>query len=219
MSTLPLKSLLAFQERAELVLCQEFICYNPARLPTPVEWVARKRIRVKDAFTRIWWLAATPHPKADNRRVLTQYSASMRKLLQKGTYNPGLRPSEHNIGKTSFLTQHAGAIPPNVVIPTPRDEQSDLFEVLPIANTGAGDPYQRFVRDNEFLAHPARMPAKLADFFINFLTEESDLVMDPFAGSNTTGAVAEALNRRWIAVEVNPDYIEGSRARFNTIRA
>ena len=62
--------------------------------------------------------------------------------------------------------------------------------------------------------HPARFPAELPRFFIEFLTEPDDLVLDPFAGSNTTGAVAEQLGRRWIAVEKNRTYAEDSELRF-----
>jgi site-specific DNA-methyltransferase (cytosine-N4-specific) len=49
--------------------------------------------------------------------------------------------------------------------------------------------------------HPARFPEKLPAFFIRFLTEPSDVVLDIFAGSNTTGAAAEAAGRRWLAFE------------------
>ena len=48
----------------------------------------------------------------------------------------------------------------------------------------------------------------------NFLTDPGDLVLDPFAGSNTTGAVAEALGRKWLAIERDPEYARASRARF-----
>ena len=41
------------------------------------------------------------------------------------------------------------------------------------------------------------MHAGIVEFFIKFLSKEGELVMDPFAGSNTTGAVAERLKRRW----------------------
>jgi site-specific DNA-methyltransferase (cytosine-N4-specific) len=63
--------------------------------------------------------------------------------------------------------------------------------------------------------HPARFPAALPSFFINMLTSEDDIVVDPFAGSNTTGAVAESLQRRWIAVESVEDYLKGSQFRFS----
>jgi site-specific DNA-methyltransferase (cytosine-N4-specific) len=58
------------------------------------------------------------------------------------------------------------------------------------------------------------MPEKVAEFFINLTTTRNSLVFDPFAGSNTTGKVAESLERRWISVERDPDYVLGSKGRF-----
>ena len=214
MSTASLKALLAFQEAAGLHLCQEFICYNPARLPTPAEWVTVRRVRVKDSFTRVWWLSPTPHPKADNRKVLTDYSPSMRKLLERGSYNGGKRPSGHHIGAKSFLTNNGGAIPPNVLVPPGSDAPFDPHAVLPISNTASRNAYHRACRDQKKEAHPAVMPESLVDFFVQFLTDPGDVVLDPFAGSNTTGAVAERLGRRWLAIEANPTYAESSKVRF-----
>ena len=111
MSFLPLKALLAFAEQGDLSLCQQFVWNNTARLPSPAQWVNVERIRVKDAFTHIWWMAPSDRPKADNRNVLKKYSKSMQRLLEFQDYNPGARPSEHNIGKTSFLKDNGGAIP------------------------------------------------------------------------------------------------------------
>lgn len=212
MSTASLKALLAFQEAAGLHLCQEFICFNPARLPTPAEWVTVRRVRVKDSFTRVWWLSPTPHPKADNRQVLTGYSDSMKKLLSRGTYNGGKRPSQHHVGDRSFLTDNGGAIPPNVLVPPQSDEVP--LEVLPISNTASRDRYRRKCKELELTSHPAVMPELLVEFFVRFLTNEQDTVLDPFAGSNTTGAVAERLNRRWLGIEANQAYVESSRLRF-----
>jgi site-specific DNA-methyltransferase (cytosine-N4-specific) len=211
MSTTSLKALLAFQEAAGLHLCQEFICHNPARLPSPAQWVTVNRIRVKDSFTRLWWLAPTPYPKADNRRVLTDYSPSMLKLLRRGTFNPGRRPSQHHLSPKAFLTDNGGAIPPNVLVPP----GSDMVEaVLPISNTASRAPYRRACKEHGVAQHPAVMPEPLVEFFVQFLTDPNDVVLDPFAGSNTTGAVAERLGRRWVGVEANPDYAESSRVRF-----
>jgi len=217
MSTLPLKALLAFQERACLNLCQEFICFNTAKLPTPAQWVNVERCRIKDAFTRVWWMSHTDRPKADNRRVLTKYSDSMRQLLKRGTYNAGARPSEHNIGAKSFLTDNEGAIPPNVLIPPMEEALPDLVEVLPIANTRSNDRYQRHCRKHSLEFHPARMPARLIEFFVEFLTDPGDLILDPFAGSNSTGSVAERLGRRWLSIEANMTYVQGSRGRFSRL--
>src|SRR5947209_6867119 len=145
-STAGIKSLLAFQEAAGLYLCQEFICYNPARLPTPAEWVTVRRVRVKDSFTRVWWMSPTPHPKADNRRVLTAYSESMKRLLARGTYNGGNRPSGHQIGHESFLSNNGGAIPPNVLVPPAARVEEPPEAVLSISNTGSNGRYQRGCR-------------------------------------------------------------------------
>jgi len=215
MSTASLKALLAFQEAAGLHLCQEFVCYNPARLPTPAEWVTVRRVRVKDSFTRVWWLSPTPHPKADNRRVLTDYSPSMRRLLERGTYNGGRRPSQHQVGDRSFLTNNGGAIPPNVLVP-PGEEP---LEVLPIANTASRDPFRRACRERNLTSHPAVMPEALVAFFVQFLTDPGDVVLDPFAGSNTTGAVAERFGRRWLSIEPNAAYVDTSKVRFERLAA
>ena len=217
MSIMPVHALLAFMESAGLNLCQEFVCFNPARLPSPAQWVTIERSRVKDAFTKVWWMAPTDRPKADNRRVLTAYSESMKKLLQRGTYNPGRRPSGHVIGDKSFLDDHGGAIPPNVLIPALEDMLPELLEVLPISNTRSVEPYQDYCRKHGLTPHPARMPTRLVEFFVHFLTDPGDLVLDPFAGSNTTGLVAESLGRKWIGIEANGEYVQGSRARFRPL--
>ncbi len=199
MSTLALKTLLAFLERGTFTLCQQLIWYNPARLPTPAQWVNIERIRLKDAYTNLWWMSQTDRPYADNRQVLTEYSSSMKHLLSRQSYNNGKRPSQHNIGATSFLTNNSGAIPSNVIT---------------LANTQSNSQYQLYCRKHKLQPHPARMPHGLAEFFIKFLTAPGMLVLDPFAGSNTTGAAAENLNRRWIAIEPDDDYIAGSLGRF-----
>ncbi len=214
MSTLVLRALLHFLEKGGLNLCQEFIWYNPARLPSPVQWVNVERIRVKDAFTRIWWMARSDRPKADNRRVLREYSESMKKLIKTGKYNAGPRPSQHNIGKKSFRTNNRGAIPPNVIA---GDDAPSLGTLLKGTNTRSNDQYQLFCRDQEIPLHPARMPQELVEFFVRFLTDENDLVFDPFAGSNTTGAVAERLHRRWLSCEANFEYATSSIARFGQV--
>ena len=212
MSTVVPRALLEFLNKAELKLCQEFIWYNPARLPSPIQWVNVERIRVKDAFSRVWWMSAVDRPKADNRKVLRAYSDSMKKLLRTGKYNSGLRPSEHRIGKESFKKTNDGAIPPSVI---GGDAAEGLGNLLKATNTRSVEQYQLFCRDSNLGSHPARMPTELAEFFIKFLTDERDLVLDPFAGSNTTGQTAEALRRRWISVEARWDYAIASLGRFD----
>jgi DNA modification methylase len=79
-----------------------------------------------------------------------------------------------------------GSIPPNILEPGP---PTDL---LKFGNNAANDLYTERCKDAGQKIHPARFSAALPEFFIKLLTDEADIVLDPFAGSNTTGAVAEA---------------------------
>ena len=178
-------------------LAQDFYWFNPSKLPTPAEWVTIRRTRVKDSVTTLWWFSKTEAPQADNRRVLRPYSRSMRRLLKDG-YKAALRPSQHEISP-HFRRDNGGAIPPNL---------------LSIPNTRSSDDYFKRCRDAGLPIHPARFPPGVPEFFIRFLTRARDLVLDPFAGSNVTGQMAEVLERRWISIEINRDYVEGSRLRF-----
>jgi site-specific DNA-methyltransferase (cytosine-N4-specific) len=209
MSTLAMESLLEFKAAGKLYLCQEFIWHNPARLPTPAQWVTVERIRVKDSFTRLWWMSPTPRPKADNRQVLVPYSESMKALLKRGKYNAGKRPSGHNVGRTSFLKNHGGAIPANVLSALTLPES-----VIVGGNTDNDAIYRAYCKRHKLEEHPARMPVQLADFFIRLCTAGDDAILDPFAGSNVTGFAAERLGRRWLSIEARDEYATSGIGRF-----
>jgi DNA modification methylase len=191
------KLLIMLCEELGFHLAQEFYWWNPARLPSPAEWVTVRRIRVKDAVNTVWWLSKTPWPKASNRRVLQPYSPSMIELLRRG-YKAKKRPSGHDISE-KFSTDNGASIPPNL---------------LAIANTDSNSHYQRHCKANGLPIHPARYPAQLPEFFVRMLTDDQDRVLDPFAGSCVTGEVCERLKRRWVCVEMDADYVEGAKGRF-----
>jgi site-specific DNA-methyltransferase (cytosine-N4-specific) len=199
---LPVKSTYHFKLLLQICesgfyLAQDFYHYNPARLPTPAEWVTVHRLRVKDAINNVWWFTLDPFVKSDNRRVLRPYSESMLGLLKNG-YKAQLRPSGHDIS-TKFRKDNRGSIPPNL---------------LELSNTESNSYYLRRCKETGIKPHPARYPQALPEFFIRFLTEPGDLVLDPFAGSNVTGAAAQALGRQWISVEMDPCYVAASKFRF-----
>lgn len=218
-SLLTLNSLLEFvnSPRANLRLCQEFICYNPARLPSPAQWVTINRIRAIDSFTHIWWMSNSDFPKADNKKILRPYSKSMKKLLETQKFNSGKRPSEHVISEKGFLINNHGSISHNVLeLETEESINNRLpYSMLRISNTKSNDRFTKLCKVKGIVPHPARMPLELASFFINFLTDEDDLVLDPFGGSNTTGYCAEKAGRKWISIEAEADYGEQSKIRFN----
>ena len=183
-------------------LAQPFYWHNPSALPAPIEWVNKRKMRAKNSVNTVWWLSKTEWPKSDVRNVLAPYSSRMEHLIshidefvpEEGT----LRPSGHSMGKSSWK-DNGGAIPPNM---------------LQIPNSGSNDQYLRYCKAAGVKGHPARFPVALPEFFIKFLTEPDDLVVDIFGGSNTTGQAAEALCRRWKSFELNQEYVAASSFRF-----
>jgi len=205
-SKIPSRSLYNF--RVLICLCDEvgfhlaedFYWFNPAKLPSPIEWVNKKKIRAKDSVNTVWWLSKTEWPKADVRNVLAPYSERMKKLIAdpESFYMPKKRPSGHDIG-ANFGKDNGGAIPSNL---------------LSIPNTDSNSNYLRLCKEFDIERHPARFPEELPRFFIKMLTEQKDLVVDIFAGSNTTGAVSESLERRWLAFDSCHEYLKASSFRF-----
>lgn len=191
------KLLISLVEDLKFYLAQEFYWHNPGKMPAPAEWVTVRRIRVKDSVNCLWWLSKTANPKADNRKVLVPYSKDMERLIQKG-YRAKQRPSGHNITE-KWGRDQGGAICSNLIVQ---------------GNNDSNGSYLRLCEQAGFKPHPARFPPQLPEFFVNFLTDEGDLVLDIFAGSNTTGAVCEQLRRRWLAFELEPRYLEAGKLRF-----
>lgn len=192
--------LIRFCDEIGFRLAEDFYWFNPSKLPSPIEWVNKRKIRAKDSVNTVWWFSKSEWPKADITRVLTPYSARMRKLLDdpERFYSPKKRPSGHDIGM-GFATDNGGAIPSNL---------------LAIPNSDSNSPYLGICKQLGIGAHPARFPAALPEFFIKYLTDPNDLVVDIFAGSNTTGMVAERLRRNWLSFDADLSYLAASAFRF-----
>lgn len=181
-------------------LAEDFYWFNPSKLPSPIEWVNKRKIRVKDSVNTVWWFSKSEFPKADVTNVLTEYSDRMKKLLENPDkfYDPKKRPSGHDIGK-GFSKNNDGAIPSNL---------------LQISNSESNSTYLARCKEIGIKSHPARFPAKLPKFFIKFLTDPEDIVIDIFSGSNTTGFVAESECRNWFAFDMEIKYVAASALRF-----
>lgn len=192
--------LLAFCDEIGFHLAEDFYWFNPSKLPSPIEWVNKRKIRAKDSINTVWWFSKTEWPKADVRNILAPYSDRMKKLIEdpEAFYKPKKRPSGHDIS-SSFGTDNGGAIPSNM---------------LSIPNTESVSAYLRLCTEFDIERHPARFPAELPSFFIKFLTQPGDTVLDIFGGSNTTGFAAEGLDRKWLAFELSQEYLRSSIFRF-----
>ena len=198
------RSLIRMCDDIGFKLAQPFYWHNPSALPAPIEWVNKRKLRAKTSVNTVWWLCKEPLScKANVSNVLSPYSSRMQRLItnpedfvkEEGT----LRPSGHVLGKSSWCNDNGGAIPPNL---------------LQISNSESNSQYLRYCKLLEKKGHPARFPAGLPEFFIKFLTDEGDLVVDIFGGSNTTGMVAEKLHRKWQSFELSQEYVAVSSFRF-----
>ena len=191
------KLLIALVETVGFFLAQEIYWYNPAKIPSPTEWVNVRRMRVKDSVEPCWWLSKTEEPKASNRNVLVPYSADMLRLIKNG-FRPKQRPSGHH-PRAGWQKDHGGAIPGNI---------------LSMGNNDSGGRYIASITERGLKVHPARFPVDLPEWFIRFLTEPGDLVLDPFGGSMTTGWAAERLGRSWLGFELEKEYVHTAKFRF-----
>ncbi|UNK55018.1 DNA-methyltransferase [Rahnella aceris] len=206
MKGVPVRSVYNFRVLIRMIdevgffLAEEFYWFNPSKLPSPIEWVNKRKLRVKDSVNTVWWFSKTEWPKSDVTQVLVPYSDRMKKLIEdpEKFYSPKMRPSGHDIGK-SFGKDNGGAIPSNL---------------LQIPNSESNGGYLSGCKKVGVKGHPARFPSKLPEFFIKMLTQPGDLVVDIFGGSNTTGQTAEALKREWLSFELSSEYVAASAFRF-----
>lgn len=191
--------LVKLEEVMGLKLCQRYAWENPSKMPAPAEWVTVRRVRVKPSLEQLYWLSPTGEPYADNRAVLKEYSDAMRNLIDKGGEQAAERPSGYELSEGSFGRDNGGAIPGNLIV---------------APNTESNSRYIASCKERGLPVHPARFPGALPGFFIELTTRRGDLVLDPCAGSITTGAEAERRGRKWCAMDRVREFLEGGKARF-----
>jgi site-specific DNA-methyltransferase (cytosine-N4-specific) len=141
----------------------------------------------------------------------------MKRLIARG-YRAKNRPSGYKITH-KFQRNLGGSIPSNVI-----DQSLPGFEApeeasnwIARGNNESNSLYIRRCAETGQKVHPARFPAALPEFFVKLLTEEDDLIVDTFAGSNTTGWVSESLQRRWLTFELDSAYVKNSELRFGEL--
>lgn len=183
-------------------LAQDFYWFIPGRLTT-TEYASRRKIRVRDSVEMVWWLSKTEHPKADVTKVLMTYSDAYKQYLNQdlGTKNKMHTKSHSGLevhGKN--LVDNGGRIATNMLYIAAAEDNKTYFQGC--ENAG-------------LTPHPARFPRALPQFFINMLTDPGDMILDPFGGSLTTGYVSEQLERKWICIEIDREFVLGGITRFN----
>jgi len=120
-----------FCDEIGFFLAEDFYWFNPSKLPSPIEWVNKRKLRAKDSVNTVWWFSKTEWPKADVTKVLAPYSDRMKKLIADPAsfYTPKKRPSGHDIG-SAFGRDNGGAIPSNLLqIPNSESNGQYLFRL------------------------------------------------------------------------------------------
>jgi site-specific DNA-methyltransferase (adenine-specific) len=72
--------------------------------------------------------------------------------------------------------------------------------------------------EKKYGKHPTQKPEQLLEHFIRVLSNENDVIMDPFMGSGSTGKVAVRNRRNFIGVELSPEYYQIAKNRIDEVR-
>lgn len=194
---------LALHDRLGLSLMDRIPWVNTSKSPGPTYWACVNRVQLLSAHEPIFWFTNDPsRVRADNRRVLEAHTQRHLALLQSGGENRTAQYGDgaYRIRPGSFGTMTSGKIPRNVI------QRGHVC-----ADTKA---YRQFAHEKGLPTHGAMYPTSIPDFFIRFLTEPDDLVVDPFGGTVKTGLAAERLGRRWLVCEWILQYLQGGAGMF-----
>lgn len=185
------KLVVALCEEVGFHLVRDYIWYNPA---TPPNVFSRGTMgRTKKSHEYCFWFSKSENWTFNMDPIRKPYSKDMTKFLKGETHGnraDNTRPSRHSFNLDEKWKNNGG---------------SDPGSVITISNTSSNDMFQKLCKEMG-IRHPARYPEKLVEFFILSGTNEGDLILDPFAGSGTTGIVAYKNKRNWICIDINPDY-------------
>ena len=202
-SLYPERLLLALCEKLDLYLMDRVPWVNMSKPPSPTYWACRKKVQLLAGHEMIFWLTNNPDAvRSCNQRVLQPHTESHSALVARGGENRTTIYGDgaHVVKPGAFSQSTDGAIPKNVII-----------------RGHACADTRRFHQEAKRLglpAHGAIFPTAIPDFFIRFLTEENELVVDPFAGSLKTGLAAERLNRRWMCFDSILEWLRISATGF-----
>ena len=170
---------------------RDYIWFNPSTPPNIFS--SGKYGRTKKSHEYCFWFSKGNKWTFNLDPIRKPYSKDMQKFLEgrgKGNRSQNTRPSTHTFNCEKVWTNNGG---------------SDPGSVIEIGNTSSNDSFIKMCREKG-IAHPARFPKKLTEFFILSGSNEGDLVLDPFSGSGTTAVSAHRNRRKWIGIDTNENY-------------
>ncbi|HDS0956986.1 TPA: site-specific DNA-methyltransferase [Pseudomonas putida] len=189
-------------EDAGLSLIERLI-WQSNKAPGPVQWASKSRQQLNVGYEPIIVMAKNPLKfKGDNRRVLEPHTERHLALIGAGGEK---RSTCHGDGAYrlrvgSFSQPTDGRIPRNI-----------LQRGIRCAH---GNRYKKAAEALGLPVHGAGQPYSVPEFLIRWLTEEGDVVCDPFGGRLMTSLAAEMLGRLWITGERALQYVRGGAELF-----
>lgn len=195
--------ILALHDRLGLSLMDRMPWVNFSKPPGPTHWACVNRVQLTTAYEPVFWFTNDPmRVRSNNRRVLEPHTDRHTRLMQGGgarrtaVYGDGA----YKIRPDSYGRITEGKIPRNVI------QRGHACN-----DTRA---YREHAASLGLPTHGAMQPTSIPDFFIRFLTEPGDLVVDNFGGTIRTGLAAERLGRRWFVTEWILEYLRGAAELF-----
>ena len=195
---------LALHDRLGLHKMDTFI-WVANKAPTPFAWASKQRVQLNSGYEPVYWFTNNPKKvKSNNQRVLHAHSETHHSFVHAGGAKTASIQSDgsHRKRVGAYSNPTEGRIARNV-------------QSFAMCKADQNKAYREFCQKHNLPTHGASMPINLAKFFIEFLTEENDLVVDPFGGRLKTAMAAESLNRRWLTTERIPEYVLGAAGGFD----
>lgn len=195
--------LIALEDKLGLHLVQKFVWFSPSKMPSGY-WVTKAKRDCVQATEDFYWLSLNPKAKTNiNQKVLVEYSDIQKRYMEaaqrKSPVAVRKKPSGQSANEETFYQAGNGAIPTNLLMATPE---------------GANSPYSLYCKKHGLPRHPAMFNPDLPEFFIKYLTEPGDVVLDPYAGSGSTGKAAEDNGRHWVMFEQVREFVQGQVGCF-----
>jgi len=189
--------ILEINKKTDLKLIQDLYWIKSNPLPNGL---ATKYLRFKSAVEQLLWFAKSPEKvKIDTKKVLNKLSKkqieNIKNALKKTENVRKIMPSGNSMNRYvvyNTMLENGGTMPLNYLYGA--SVSSDNFSKKMAIEMG--------------VKHPAKYPLYLPEFFILAMTNNNDVVLDPFLGSGTTAEASIKNNRRWIGIELSEKYYD-----------
>ena len=195
--------LIGLEDKLGLHLVQTFVWYSPTKMPSGF-WVTQAKRDCVQATENFYLLSLNPKNKKNiNQKIKVDYSESQKKYIKNAKRKSPIKrrmPSGQIANEETFYKDGGGAIPSNLLFANPEPPNSS---------------YSQYCRAQGLPRHPAMFNPELSSFFIEYLTNRGDVVLDPYAGSGSVSYSAESLGRHWVNFEVVEEYVGGQMGRFD----